>query len=271
MSSRPKRSTASSTAPAATPGSPTSPTIISTRVGDPRLVRREVEDRDARALLEERATIARPSPFEPPVTSAVRPSNSMADPARVRRRARRPRHSLDPQRRYIFCDRSSSISRRRPMTMQDRPLRTGGARAPRVAASGADDRRDRRASSSSAPLRRRPLRGDTRGTASASDTLVIANAVKIDTLDPAQNSVEREHLARPEHLQPARPAERDRHGADARPRHVVDDHEGRQDVHLHTCGTRSSPTARRSPRRTRAYSIVARRTSRAAGASCSTR
>ena len=33
------------------------------------------------------------------------------------------------------------------------------------------------------------LRGDTRGTASASDTFVLANAVKIDTLDPAQNSV----------------------------------------------------------------------------------
>src|SRR3954453_16828710 len=33
------------------------------------------------------------------------------------------------------------------------------------------------------------LRGDTRGSASASDTFVLANAVKIDTLDPAQNSV----------------------------------------------------------------------------------
>src|SRR6267378_898328 len=33
------------------------------------------------------------------------------------------------------------------------------------------------------------LRGGTHGTASATDTFVLANAVKVDTLDPAQNSV----------------------------------------------------------------------------------
>ena len=59
------------------------------------------------------------------------------------------------------------------------------------------------------------------GGAAKSDTLVLANAVNVDTLDPAANSVNESIWIDPEHLQPAPPAERERHRRHPAPGDVV--------------------------------------------------
>ena len=103
------------------------------------------------------------------------------------------------------------------------------------------------------------LRGDTRGTASASDTFVLANAVKIDTLDPAQNSVN-ESIWLTQNLY-SRLVQPNATGTALLPDLATSwkiTNGGRRTPS--TCGTRSSPTARRSRRRTRPSRSCARRT-----------
>ncbi len=100
----------------------------------------------------------------------------------------------------------------------------------------------------------------TRGGASGKatvDTLVIANAVKVDTLDPAVNSVEREHLARPRtsttassSRMPAAPTLQ----PDLATSWTIS--KDGADVHLPPAATHSSRTAPRSRPRTSRYSIV---------------
>ena len=114
--------------------------------------------------------------------------------------------------------------------------------------------------------------GGTGGSTATLNTLVIANAVKVDTLDPGAELGQRVHLAGPEPVQQAAAAQLHRHRAAAGPRHVMEHREERPDLYLPPAdGCRVLQRQPGDREATSSSRSTGRGTHPAAGASCSPR